>query len=496
MIVILRLLRILFVLLLSTPLFAEQPQHVTLHHTWKLHPAPDTAPHYFVKIGAYLNLSHAREKVLSTEFPTFILRMHDYYSVLSRPFGDFETARERLKAIRQQYRDAYIVTLYQRSAITKPPSPSTRLLDRGITAFNQHHYEEALAIFDRILIESPENITARLYYAKTLYQLKFYDEAKKAFERVRTASLSGDVAAEVKRYLARISHKRHRHRVSGWIALGTGYDNNINLTTDKNTTRYGPYLLLNNTRKTKSHFATAEFSLTHQYKAEHFTLINRLYNYNELMHTAKGNDLNFLDLSSTLVKRYQQISWVVPAGGNILMMEGKTISYNLYTSPTLLYQANAHTELRTRLLFNDNHTEYAKKRDYYLLGGGAGIRYHVAHITADLSAALQRYGAKERGRYDVNKDLDRYRLYLQYRLAKTVHIRATGGYDREHYRDLDPVMGYRREDAKHYYLLSATKELTKQSALTASWHYTNNHSNINTFSYIRQNYNIACKYRF
>jgi hypothetical protein len=487
--------RVVYILLLSTLLCAQQSR-------WRVEPASSAKPYYFVKTGAYLNPENARKSLLSSEFPLFILRMKEYYSLLTPPMQNIGQARVKLRSIRNKHPDAYIITLYKATPASsahelKPPASwSTSLMKEGITAYRKGVYEEALALFDRVLIEHPDDTDAQFWYAKTLYQLKFYKEAKELFAKLQKEAITPAQRAEISGYLAKISHKLSRNSFSGWIALGTGYDNNINLTTDKETTQYGPYLLQNDTHKTKSHFTTAELALTHRYTSKGFTLLNRFYSYNELMHTARGNDLNYLDLSSSLIKRYGNTTLLVPVGANILLMEGDTVSYNFYTNPALLYQATDKLQLRTRLLLNDNHTEFAKKRDYFLLGGGAGIRYRLARFTGDLSGAYQRYDAKESGRYDVSKDLGRTRLYLQYRLASALTLRVGSSYEREHYRDLDPVMGYKREDTKRYYQLSATGDISQKSRLTASWQYTRNHSNINTFSYSRQNYNLACQYRF
>ena len=57
-------------------------------------------------------------------------------------------------------------------------------------------------------------------------------------------------------------------------------------------------------------------------------------------------------------------------------------------------------------------------------------------------------------------------------------------------------MGYKREDKKEFYTLALTQKITQKSNMTASYIYTDNRSNINTFTYSKNNYTLSYKQRF
>ena len=466
-----------------------------------------TKSYYFVKLGAYTNPQYARETLLSTDLPLQIIHLHRYYSVVSQPFEERRSAQSFLKKVRRSYPDAYIIKLSkiqkrEPAAAPKPapvhqPKPQTKsyepsLFTTAVTAFRQKSYEEALALFDRLLIEQPNNAAARSYYAKTLLQLGFPEEAEKEFQKL----LQTKWKEESCKYLKQIAIQKTKARFHSWISVGAGYDDNINLTTDRKTTQYGPYLLQNDTRKTDSTFATAAFGLTHTYKAEKFTLYTTLYSYNELLHTAKGNNLNLLDLSTAVIKKFQKFSLIAPVGTNIVYLGGREISHNLYTAPSLRYQATRHLQLKTSLLFNDNHTVFAKNRDYLLFGGGAGIRYRNQKWEGSLDTGVQKYDAKEDKRYDIAKNIIQGKLYAGHKLFKQTWISITAGYEESRFTRLDTILGYKRRDKKSYYALSLTQKISPKKSVTATYRYTDNNSNINTYSYTKNNYTLEYKHHF
>ena len=455
-------------------------------------------PYYFIKLGTYTNSQNAQRVLLNTDFPLQIIYLNHYYNVVSQPFEKRNSAQSLLKKIHKLYSDAYIIKLYK-TATKRPknvpkyqPKIQPSLFTTAVTAFRQKSYEEALALFDRLLIEHPENTTARSYYAKTLLQLGFPEEAEKEFQKL----LQTEWKEESCKYLKQIAIQKTKARFHSWISVGAGYDDNINLTTNRKTTQYGPYLLQNDTRKTDSTFATAAFGLTHTYKAEKFTLYTTLYSYNELLHTAKGNNLNLLDLSTAVIKKFQKFSLIAPVGTNIVYLGGREVSHNLYTAPSLRYQATKHLQLKTSLLFNDNHTVFAKNRDYLLFGGGAGIRYRNQKWEGSLNAGIQKYDAKEDKRYDIAKNVIQGKLYAGRKLFKQTWISIVAGYEESRFTRLDTILGYKRRDKKSYYALSLTQKINPKKSVTATYRYTDNNSNINTYSYTKNNYTLEYKHHF
>ena len=458
-----------------------------------------TQPRYYVQLGAYKNPDYAKKVVLSTEFPVQIVHEEPFYNVLAGPYDDLTQAKNALAQLRQKYREAYLVKrqtkpypLKQQKVTTQAPS----LWQQALYFYRHGSYEEALALFDRILIENPDLQKAKLYYAKTLFKLKLYREAKNEFLALKQHSLTSDEQKEISRYLNAIDKQNRQKLFQTTLTLGVGFDDNINLTTDRAYTQYGPYLLKNDTNKTESSYAIAALLLSHTYKTPEYTLNTNLYSYNELLHSAEGNDLNFVDLSSGLYKQIAAFNLGIRAGANSIYLDGKHISYDLYTVPSVTYALSKQLQIKLSAGYTNNHTEFADDRDYRRYDTGAQIVYTKEQLTFLSSYQLMRYKAKEEKRYDISKDLSIYTLYMKYRLFKMTDIACKISYEAHRFSTIDPLLGYAREDDKKRLKLTAGRSLSKKATLFINYEHTDSDSNINVYTYTKNLYTVLFQYRF
>ncbi len=463
-------------------------------------------PAFFVKTAAFAHYDNAVRMHSKSKLPLQIVRLKKYYCLLSPPFTSLSEAQKWRKRASKTFTDAYVIKLYTNAVpktihvspvpkATAQQQPTRTPFAQGVALYKQKAYEDALALFDRILISDSENIGARFYYAKTLYQLHLLDEAKKAFTTLSKVEENPAIRKAVREYLEKIARQRKKHFVNAAVTAGIGYDDNVNLNTDYGTTRYGPYMLINDTNKTKSTYAIGAFSLTHRYDAAAFSVLSALYSYNEFFHTAEGNDLNYLDLSTALLKKYGRFSLILPVGANAAYLAGDAISYNLYTAPSLSATLGKNYRLSLHTVLTDNFTQFAKDRDYIMLGGGLGLRKQIRKSYWGVDARIAYYREKSHSsRYDINRDLLATMLYGRYYLYHTLYFDMACHYDKASYRDLDSVLGYRREDDKSRYTVTLGNEFGKTAVLSATYSHTENHSNVHAFSYKKNN--VALQYRY
>lgn len=462
---------------------------------------------YFVKLASFSSERNAKKLQLTVDFPTKIIHLKHYYSLVSDEFENRDKVKESLLNIRKNFSDAYIITLYkkieEKKIVVKPKTvikkePKKQIIkeksayEKGIEFYDAKEYEEALMLFDRALIDDENDMDARKSYAKTLYKLSLFKEAKKEFLSLQNISFD----REVESYLNQIKRKERKHFFNTAISLGAGFDDNINLTTDANTTEYGPLTLINNTSKTDSIYGLATLSLTHLYKGELFNLNSSLYSYNELIHSAKGNDLNFLDVSSAASKRYGSFLISLPLGFNTSYLDGSHIGYNIYTNPSLTYNISKTFKTYMSVSFLDNTTKFAKSRDYISFGSSAGLRYGTKRFQSVFMANLQRYDAKKDLRYDISKDMAFAMVQGKYYLFSSIYLGANLSFKKDKYRDLDEVMGYKREDDTFAYGALLGKSITQDASVHLRYKHTKNSSNVNAYSYKKNTFAFECKYRF
>jgi len=454
---------------------------------------------YFIKIAAFSELKNAQKLQVKTPFQTNIIFMDKYHSLVSEELQDKNEAKKYLKKIREKFGDAYLITLYQKEQRAEPLAPKVKKVSRlgeAALLYQQKRYEEALMAFDRMLIENPDNVSAKIYYAKTLYQLKLFSDAKKEFQELLFWNLEEEKKNEVKKYLAAIHAKKKRHFFKTQVGVGIGYDDNIDLTTKARETKYGPYTLINDTNKTDSAYGLATLRLTHRYKATGFDFYSSLYSYNEFSHSATGNDLNYIDVSTAVLKRVKNFSFLLPIGFNTSYLEGDTIGYNLYTNPSISYNHTRYLKTFVQASYIDNTTKFAVHRDYTAVSSGLGIRYAKKKFQSSLGVSMQKVSAKEDLRYDISKDVIAMMLQGRYYLFTSFYIASDIAFVMDMYSELDDVMGYKREDDILSYGISMGKTFSKNFLLQMKYQHSENESNVNAYSHEKNNYTIECKYKF
>jgi tetratricopeptide (TPR) repeat protein len=465
----------------------------------------NTKPTYFVKIGAYNNLDNAiKLEEKSAVFDMQVINMQKYYSVVSQGFKSKEEASNYLAKVKKHYHDAYMFSLYKNQKIkvvmptkkaeVKETKPSTNYQE-GLSYYQAKRYEEALASFDRALIDDENDVFSRVFYAKTLYQLAIYKEAKLEFNKLLQSRLSLEDKKEVQKYLDSIESKTKRSFFNASISLGAGYDDNINLTTDEKTTKYGQYILTNDTNKTDSTYGLASLSVMHRYEAHMFDIVSSLYSYNEFAHTADGNGLNFLDIQTGISKRYNNFRFSLPFGVNSSYLEGDHVGYNIYTTPSVKYYINNNFITSLEATYLDNTSKYMSGKDYLMFGASSGLMYQSDSLESGLFASYNQFDAKDDTRFDVDKDVINGSFYSYYTLSQNF-AGIYSSYAKESFNSLDTVLGYKREDKILSYGLSIGRNITNHIATTLGYRHTTNDSNINVYAYDKNNYTFNCKYRF
>src|SRR6266566_2690691 len=79
---------------------------------------------------------------------------------------------------------------------------------RGIAMYRQRQFEAAEAEFQRVLVRSPTDTTARLYLARTLVELRHIPEALAEVERALTGNAAPEVLFQAGRIVRELAERR------------------------------------------------------------------------------------------------------------------------------------------------------------------------------------------------------------------------------------------------------------------------------------------------
>ncbi|NOQ32386.1 MAG: tetratricopeptide repeat protein [Helicobacteraceae bacterium] len=210
----------------------------------------------------------------------------------------FKEAQQLFKA--KRYKEAY----------TKFETLDEGLVDAnrvdfylGRSAYELGEYEDALAAYDRILFDKPDNLRVKLEIAQTMLRLKNYKSARKIFTNILEEKIPDKVRSKVKNLLARIDNATRKNFFGAMAFYGISYDSNID-----NGTNPGEYNIfipslgqntpINPANKKGSMTHEAGVILNHVYKdSEEFRLDNSMTLYSQKYPEYKEKDLDLVSLS-------------------------------------------------------------------------------------------------------------------------------------------------------------------------------------------------------
>ena len=373
---------------------------------------------------------------------------------------------------------------------------ATSEFKKAVNLYRHKQYEEALAGFDRVLIGDEDDINAKIYYAMTLYKLGIYDEAKKEIEMLLKLDLSQQQKTHLAKLLEAVEEKTKRHFFNATLSLGVGYDDNIDLTTDARTTKYGGLTLINDTNKSDSVHGLASLSLSHRYHGDSFDVVSSLYSYNEFAHSHDGNDMNFLNLSTGILKELDKWSFMLPVGVNAAYLDGDAVAYNIYTNPTISYKVNSGVKTYMQVSYLDNTTKFSTGRDYTMLGANVGLVYAKSSFSTGFQVGFIDVNQKEDLRFDVEKDVLSASVFGKYFIYSKSFIAANVAYMQDKYIKLDRAMGYKREDDSLSAKLSLGRKIGQNALVELGYLYRKNDSNVNAYTYDKNIYTVEYKYKF
>ncbi len=464
---------------------------------------------YTIKLATYKNLYNAKDEKAYLPFETFIIKKNRYYGLYSGQYTSVKEAKKELKEMQKVHPDAFIIKTFslqkaekkinkialvpQRTIIKTPQQNKKSNLNLANKLFLQKKYESALTIYNRELIENPNNYVARLDYARCLYQLKLYKNAKEEFQKVLAVNPPPNVQKNIYMFLNKM--KKSKHKFTGTISAGVSYDDNLYYNTYLETTKYAGLELQNNTEKTEDSYENVDLLLKHQYKNENFKWENCFYSYNEFYNNEKNNNLNFLNISSIISRRYNSIYLNLPIGFSNIWIDGENNSNNSYIQPSITFNIAQGTNISIGTSYVNNSSKVDKERSHTKKSAKISMIKLFDKISTNASIQFEKTKKKDGKRFDISKEQLQFIGGLGYKFLQNSFMNINYYHEEDQYIDEDNALGYKREDKKNIILLSI-KQAIKNGSLYINYTHTDNDSNINTYSYKKNSYKLGYGYEF
>ncbi|WEJ62764.1 tetratricopeptide repeat protein [Thiomicrorhabdus lithotrophica] len=362
-------------------------------------------------------------------------------------------------------------------------------LARSATLLN--NLDEAISIYERILIVDPTNTRSKLELGKLHFQQNSYALSESYFKDALKEDIPPAVARNVNQYLTKMKSTRSKSTLSAAVIFGVGHDSNIN-TTPESESWFVPAFGVdfdNANEVIGSNFHQETVVVDHYYDALQeygFGIKNNLLFYAKTL--SEQNDYNIL------FTRYTP-ALVFPVGKNRLEAaleyshmhygeESYLESYGLAPKMVFKTKPNQMVSLQGKIL--KKHYLQAEKQEKDATQGEISIAVKQkinSNLLINLTSKAQRERKDSGDLYDVDYDSIGIQLGINYGLSHDWKLGGSIGIKEVRYSDKNPFFFEQREDSNRRLSINLTKNINKSLAIQASLNRTFNQSNQEPYEY-------------
>jgi hypothetical protein len=389
----------------------------------------------------------------------------------------------------------------------------------GRSAYELGNYEAALAAFDRVTMEDPENLRVHLELAQTYLKLGLNDEAKKELELLKDSNIPQNIRDHVERQIAVIDASKKSNFFNFTAIAGMLYDTNIENGTDVSQySVYVPQLDSNFDVTTKDEVAAAayELGLVTQYikkMSDEFVFDNSLTlyanNYFNPTYKNKNMQIASFKVTPTYIQQnytfgfnmffdhiwYGQVNYM----NNFALMPeyNRKINDNYIYKGALRYARKQFIQTANNYgnpaanPSNDterNSNTYEVINEISYIGESTGL--------SKLNLLLGREAQLKDIRYDVNRAYMNIIASNNFPINQEFLLSTSLGFNYVKYEDFDTSFQKHRKDWKYDANIGLMYSLNKSTSLNVSYKYINQISNAQPYDYSKHVVKTNLYYRF
>ncbi|MCK5110162.1 MAG: DUF560 domain-containing protein [Arcobacteraceae bacterium] len=337
----------------------------------------------------------------------------------------------------------------------------------GRSAFELKKYNIALTAYERITIQKNSS-RVQLEIARCYFMQKNYQESKRIFLELKKDSDSEKLTLVIDKYLAKIDDKIAKNSLSGLIIMGIGYDSNLNNRATSDTYDISNLTYTNTTKDETASYHQEIAILNHKYKHNLQTTFK-----NDFMIFNKGT-LNHSDKNVQLLSYTPTVSYAHSNGlivdyalfANRLWYGKKLYLNTLGIHPKLKYAYSQNLVINSSLKYQKkmNQIETNKNRNSRYMQfnlGSTKVLSSIINITPTISLERERKSQGTLTNVDFNSI--GFGFGLSYKLSNKFTLIPKISYKRKKYKDTDT--NYLKKQTNNEYNLN----LTGTYILSAGW---------------------------
>ena len=378
---------------------------------------------------------------------------------------------------------------FETLSLENPENPEYNFL-LGRSALELKMYDEALTAFDRVLILNSTHTRTRLELARLYFETKQLEQASHELDLVLKENIPQNVRDIATAFKTRIDESKNKHRFSVALIIGWGYDSNANNDIGKKEfiiPSFNIPITGNDKVADSNLFATMILNHTYDFGDKGgWSLENSLVGYNKTNIDLTQNNLNLFSLSTAPVYTYEKYRFSMPLNYDRVYLDGKGYMYNLSATFKGAYLLDETSQLEISYLY---------KRGYYDEDEGQDVKgntffgsYKKAFgedepILLSLSTSYSDNTEVNSGRTDVASTGNSYSIELSKSFKNGIRPSLSYTYSTTDFEKVDVLYGTKRSDDRDEYEFGLGYTLKENMLLNASVTYAKNSSNHDPFNY-------------
>ena len=393
----------------------------------------------------------------------------------------------------------------------------------GRSYFEVKNFEQALAAFERVLFTDETNHRARLELALTQKNLKLNKDALENFNMVLKENIPPNVKKNIKKQIAYLNSLKQRHFFSGAVTLGIAHDSNINNSSNKDypLNNNGVETLVSADPSYYDIYRTMGIEGNYIYKIDEKTALHNKFSYTKISY--EKDDKRIKDKFSTIA--------IEKEDKKVLDVKSYSIYYSKYFPKDIISAG-----------FDFSNIKLAGKS--YMTTDGVGINYQKNYYSKiQFFSALKYFKKEYKQSDDLNLDSDNIQLLLgqhmptlkygdinliylftqekkthpdilgtdnhtadkrkngiivsnKYKLTKTLDLNSMAMYTYEKRNSIEEPFLKIREDKQSSLSVGLTYKLNKTLSLSSNIKHVGNRSTLNAYDYEKQTLDFQLRQAF
>ncbi len=375
----------------------------------------------------------------------------------------------------------------------------------GRAAFQIKDYEMAVMAFERILLVSPNENRVKLELALAFQRLGSNDLARQYCREVLASKPPETVKNNIEKFLAHIDKTEQEHFINGQLSVGVDWNNNIWSSPSNDTidTILGDMVLKgSSSQKQEDWIYNTTLGIRHTYQVPYskFSWKTQSNLYNALHNKTNELDIRYFGGQTGPQLAYDRNRYNIMFLLNDMTLDKEPYFTSIGVQTAWEHILNLHAVMGT--VFKVEEKDYPGKpdRDSKNVSLALNAKLNLDHVFCNLNLKAEKESAFDEG-YDYNKYVSNIAVTreLPFQIIGSVNY----GYQYLGYDKVATLFGKTRQDHQHSAGISLEKRIWKSLAdlnrfvsIRMSYQQVRNFSNIDLYEFDKDFVQLSIAYNF